>query len=49
MTRFDEINGQRVPTDIDDAGLGLISICLKDLMVTFGATFLEQQSSGDHL
>ena len=29
--------------------LGLISIGLKDLMVTFGATFLEQQSSGDHL
>lgn len=87
MTRLDEINGQLVPTDVTDAGLGfkantrivsysipfyaalhfatekkdylanffwgllaiypfillgLISICLKDLMAGFGTIFLDQ-------
>ena len=87
MTRLDEIDGQLVPTDVTDAGLGfkantrivsysipfyaalhfatekkdylanffwgllaiypfillgLISICMKDLMVGFGTIFLDQ-------
>lgn len=87
MTRLDQVNGQLVPTDIADAGLGfkantriisysipfyaalhfatakkdylasffwgmliiypfillgLVCICLKDLMVSFGSTFLDQ-------
>lgn len=87
MTRFDQVNGQLVATDVADAGLGfsintrivsysipfyaalhfatartgylasfcwgvlvlypfillgLVSICLKDLMINFGPVFLEQ-------